>query len=317
MEDYRMASLRTKMGRVFIRKFFNMNPDGGKSFTDVADLISNPGTKVKKGYERIAEATADGVRYDIIKPIGKTSDKLVLYFHGGGYTVGLSQDYYWHACAFAKAAGEDVPCILLDYDLAPRFLYPTQLNQAYSLWLHLVENKGYDPQNIIVGGDSAGGNLTLSLMLKLRDEGRALPCALFLLSPWADMLAAGKSYEANYNVDPMFGEKEAVLNEEKRERLLKSDMYAWCGDADRSDPSVSPVYGDYTGFPPALMTVGKDEILLDDTLTIAQKMQDLGIEVQVISHEKMFHIYPLYYNMFPESKKAFKQILDYISAKMK
>ena len=311
-----MASVRAKLGRIFVRKVFNMNPDGGKSFVDVAKIISDDGKEVKEGYERIEDATADGVKYVRVKPIGKESEKLVLYFHGGGYTVGLSQDYYYHASDMAKAAGEGVQCILLDYDLAPEYLYPHQHNQAYSLWTDIVEKQGFKPENIILGGDSAGGNLALSLCLRLRDEGKALPRALYLLSPWADMLASGKSYEENYTQDPMFGEKKAVLSEEKRERLLKSDMYAWCGDADRRDPLVSPVFGDYEGFPQTLMTVGGDEILLDDTRTIAENMKGHGIEVRVICDEKMFHIYPLYYKFFPESKKAYQKILAYITEKM-
>lgn len=312
-----MVSLRTRLGRIFVRKFFNMNPDGGKSFAAVTEMVSNYGTEVKKGYERVVEATKDGVRYERVKPIEGTSDKLVLYFHGGGYSAGLSQDYYYHASDMAKAAGEGVQCILIDYDLSPAFKYPTQHNQAYSLWSDLVEKQGFRPENIILGGDSAGGNLALSLCLRLRDEGKGLPRALYLISPWTDMLASGGSYEKNYDADPMFGMKNVVLSEELRERLLQSDMYAWCGDADRKDPYVSPVFGDYKGFPPAIMTVGADEILLDDTLTVAEKMRKEGIEVRVISHEKMFHIYPLYYKMFPESKKAYKMILAYITEKMK
>ena len=311
-----MVSIRTRLGRIVVRKFFNMNPDGGKSFSEVTAMISNDGTEVKKGYEYVAETTADGVRYARVKPIGKESDKLVLYFHGGGYSAGLSQDYYYHASDMAKAAGEGVQCILIDYDLAPEYIYPTQQNQAYSLWTDIVENQGFKPENIILGGDSAGGNLVLSLCLRLRDEGKALPRALYLISPWTDMLAAGKSYENNYAVDPMFGKKKVVLDDETKARLLDSDMYMWCKGADRKDPLVSPVYGEFDGFPPALMTVGGDEILLDDTMTIAEKMRAKGIEVRVICDQKMFHIYPLYYKMFPESKKAYRKILAYISEKM-
>lgn len=311
-----MASIRAKLGRIVVRKLFNMNPEGGKSFIEVTSIVSDFGTKVRAGYERVEEATQAGTKYVRVRPIGKTSDKLVLYFHGGGYAAGLSQDYYYHACDFAKAAGEDIECILIDYDLSPEYKYPHQHNQAYDLWTYIVEKMGYKPENIILGGDSAGGNLTLSLCLRLRDEGKALPRALFCLSPWTDMLASGKSYETNYGEDPMFGKKNVVLDDETRARLLKSDMYAWCGDADQSDPLVSPVYGDYAGFPPALMTVGGDEILLDDTLTVAENMRGHGIEVRVIQDEKMFHIYPLYYKMFPESKKAFKKILAYITEKM-
>ena len=310
-----MVSLRARLGRIFVWKVFNMNPDGGKSFAEVTEMVSDFRETVPDGYERSVETSKSGLKFERIKKIGEDNGKLVLYLHGGGYTAGLSKAYRDQACDYSKAAG-GAQVFLLDYDLAPGALYPTQHNQAYAFWKDVID-MGYKPQDIIVGGDSAGANLTLSIMLRLRDEGAELPKALYLISPWADMTASGKSYETNYHVDPMFGKKHVELSEEMRDRLLKSDMYAWCGDADRKDPLVSPVFGDYKGFPPTLMTVGADEILLDDTRTIEKKIKAEGIEVEVISHEKMFHIYPLYYTIFPESKKAYKRILAYIGEKMK
>ena len=309
-----MTSIRGRLGRIVVRKFFNMNPEGGKSFIDVAAMTSNSGTKLKSGFIRTVERTDEGVVFERIAPLKGGNGKLVLYFHGGGYSVGLSQDYRTHACYMAKASG-GAECILLDYDLAPEHLYPTQHEQAYAMWLNVL-GQGFAPKDVIVGGDSAGGNLVLSLMLRLRDEGKELPCALFLISPWTDMLGTGKSYITNYPVDPMFGQKGVQLEESSRERLLASGMYAWVGDADRHDPYVSPVFGDYHGFPPVLFTVGGDEILLDDTLTIADKLRKEGIEVEVVQHARMFHIYTLFYSMFPESKKAWKRVLKFIHDKL-
>ena len=310
-----MVSIRARLGRHVVWGMFNMNPDGGKSFAEVTEMVSDFRETVPKGYERSVETSKSGIKFERIKKIGEDNGKLVLYIHGGGYTAGLSKAYRDQACDYSKAAG-GAQVFLLDYTLAPEALYPVQHNQAYAFWKDVLD-MGYKPKDIIVGGDSAGANLTLSIMLRLRDEGAELPKALYLISPWADMTASGKSYELNYHVDPMFGKKKAELSYEMRDRLLKSDMYSWCGDADRTDPLVSPVFGDYKGFPPTLMTVGADEILLDDTRTIEKKMKAEGIDVRVISHEKMFHIYPLYYTMFPESKKAYKMIQAYISEMMK
>lgn len=309
-----MASIRARLGRVFVRKVFNMNPDGGKSFAEVTDMISNYSEEVKKGFTRSVETSKSGLRFERIKPENTESEKLVLYIHGGGYTAGLSKDYRDQACDYSKAAN-GAQCFLFDYSLAPEYKYPTQHNEAYAFWKDVLD-MGFKPENIIVGGDSAGANLALSIFLRARDEGIPLPKALYLISPWADMAAQGASYEHNYARDPMFGKKGVELNEALRERLLQCDLYSWCGDADRFDPLVSPVYGDYKGFPTTLMTVGADEILLSDTLTIEQKMKAEGIDVRVISHEKMFHIYPLYYKFFPESKKAYKQILAFVNEQM-
>ena len=309
-----MVSLRARLGRLVVWKVFNMNPEGGKSFAEVTEMVSDYGEKVKKGFVRSVETSKSGLKFERIKPEGGDNGKLVLYFHGGGYTAGLSQAYRYQACDMSNAAHR-AQCILPDYSLAPDAKYPTQHNEAYAFWNDVLE-MGFKPKDIIVGGDSAGANLTLSIMLRLRDEGKELPCALFFISPWADMTAEGKSYELNYHVDPMFGKKGVELNEEIRTRLLQSDMYGWIGDANRRDPLVSPVYGDYKGFPPVFMTVGGDEILLDDTLTIDKKLKAEGIESTVISHPKMFHIYPLY-NMFPESVKAYKKIMEFIGEKTK
>ncbi len=312
-----MASFMAKVGRFLVWNVMNMNPETGKkNMVQVCSMISNTNTKTKKGYVLTKETTPDGVRFVRIKPTEGTSDKLVLYFHGGGYVAGLAQAYYFQACDYAKAAGPGVQAILLDYDLAPEFKYPVQHNQALSIWNYVQEVEGYKPENIILGGDSAGGNLVCSMCLHLRDEKKPLPRALFLLSPWTDMVGVGQSYITNYNDDPLFGDKKNKLDEERIQRMLKSEMYVWCWEADRKDPYVSPVLGDYEGFPTTLFTVGGSEILLDDTYTIAKNMESHGITNKVISHEKMFHIYPLY-SFFPESKDAYKQILEFIAEQMK
>lgn len=308
-----MASFLAKVASPFLRKFLNLNPNGGKSFEELAKLINKDTKKMKRGFVWSEHFLDNGTRYEVIKPKNGGNGKLVLYFHGGGYAAGLSQLYRTLACNLAKAAG-GAECILLDYILSPKALYPSQQNEAIAIWKYVTEDLGYSPANVIVGGDSAGGNLTLSTLLRLRDEGQTLPCGVIAISPWADMIASGKSYEYNYNKDPMFGEKVGALTPEKREQMMKSDLYTWCGDADRKDPYVSPVFGDYKGFPSTIITAGEDELLLDDSVTIADNMKKNGVDVKLVTHERMFHIYPLY-TMFPEGKAAFKEIIAFVSDK--
>ena len=312
-----MASIRTKIGRALVWKFMNMNPDTGKkNMKQVCEMISNNKLQTKKGYTVTRETTPDGIRFVRVKPNEGISDKLVLYYHGGGYAAGLSKDYYMKNADYCKAAGEGVQAILLDYDLSPEYKYPVQHNQGMAMWKYVTEVEGFKPENIIMGGDSAGGNLVLSCLLQVRDEGGKLPRSLFLISPWTDMVGIGQSYVDNYNIDPLFGDKKKQLTDELKEKLIESDMYAWCRGVDRKNPYVSPVLGDYEGFPPTLFTVGGAEILLDDTRIIAKNMEEHGIKTKVISHELMFHIYPLYTGIFPESTEAFKEILKYISEQM-
>ena len=312
-----MASIRTKLGRFAIWHVMNMNPETGKkNMVQVCSMISNNKLQTKKGYSVARETTPDGIRFVRVKPNEGTSDKLVLYFHGGGYAAGLSKDYYVKNADYCKAAGPGVQAILLDYDLTPEYKYPVQHDQGLAIWKYVTEVEGFKPENIILGGDSAGGNLVLSCMLHLRDEGKPLPRALFLISPWTDMVGIGQSYIDNYNDDPLFGDKKNKLDESRKEKLLESEMYAFCLGLDRKDPYISPVLGDYKGFPTTLFTVGGSEILLDDTRIIAKNMDEHGIKTKVISHEKMFHIYPLYTGIFPESTAAFKEILAFIKEEM-
>ena len=300
-----------KLAPYFMRKMFSMNPVEGNSLRDVTMRISKDGYKLRKGYTRTEETTPNGTKYETYRSSVGKNGKLFLYFHGGGYVVGLSQLYRYLACDLATAI--DGECILLDYSIAPEFRYPTQRDQAFDLWNELTENQGYDPANIYVGGDSAGGNLILTLLLGLRDQGKKMPRCLVAISPWTDMTASGPNYFKNYNRDPMFGQKSEPLTPETREVLLKSEMYDWCGDANREDPYVSPVYGDYNGFPPSIISVGGDEILWDDAMTIADNMDKHGVEVKRICHEGMFHIYPLF-PMFPEGKEAFEEIVAFVKA---
>ena len=313
-----MASFMAKVGRFLVWNIMNMNPmTGKKNMVQVCEMISNNKLETKKGYTATRETTPDGIRFVRIKPNEGTSDKLVLYFHGGGYAAGLSKDYYVKNADYCKAAGPGVQAILLDYDLVPEDTYPVQHDQGMAIWKYVTEVEGFKPENIILGGDSAGGNLVLSCTLQLRDEGKALPRALFLISPWTDMVGVGQSYIDNYNIDPLFGDKKMKLDESIKDELLESDMYMFCRGKDRHNPYVSPVLGDYEGFPTTLFTVGGAEILLDDSLTIAKNMESHGIKTKVISHELMFHIYPLYTGIFPESTEAFKEILAFITEQMK
>ena len=312
-----MASIRAKLGRALVWKMMNMNPaTGKKNMVEVCTMISNNKLQTKKGYTVTRETTPDGIRFVRVKPNEGTSDKLVLYYHGGGYAAGLSKDYYMKNADYCKAAGEGVQAILLDYDLTPEYKYPVQHDQGMAMWKYVTEVEGFKPEHIIMGGDSAGGNLVLSCMLHLRDQGGKLPRALFLISPWTDMVGIGQSYIDNYNIDPLFGDKKAVLDDELKEKLLNSEMYSFCLEADRHDPYVSPVLGDYEGFPTTLFTVGGAEILLDDTRIIEKNMREHGIKTKIICHDLMFHIYPLYTGIFPESTAAFKDILAFIKEQM-
>lgn len=168
------------------------------------------------------------------------------------------------------------------------------------------------PKNIIVGGDSSGGNLALAMLLKLRDDKREMPCGCFFLSPWTDMTASGKSYALNYKNDVEIGDKKGVFNKATRQSLLESYLFECIGDADRTSPYVSPAFADFSGFPPMMLFAGGHEMLLDDTLTVYNKAKSAGVNVRLETQPGMFHSYVLYQDYMPESKVSYNKLKSFI-----
>ena len=314
------VSLRGRFIRHTLRKHSSFNSDKNNAVIDslkpsVRTLTEKP--VVPKGYERkvidLGEFNTELYTYTANEqPIEHR--KLLLYHHGGAYIAPLTNLYRRKLQAFSDAT-DHVDICLPDYRVAPEHVYPAQAEDALKNWDYLIE-MGYSPANIVVCGDSAGGNMTLTLLLRLRDMGRALPRAMALLSPWGDSTCSGETYYSNYKVDAMFGSNE-MPTEEKMQQMLDSDIFVYCRGCDRSDPYVSPVYGDYNGFPPTFISVGGDEVLLSDSLTIADKLQSNDVPVKLIVTPGMFHIFPLFSPLFPEAKKVFGELLTFVGNSFK
>ena len=306
-------SIRAVFFRMMMRAQ-NINPIAHPGMKDKMKQMSAKysHTKPKKGYTFECLTTANGTKYQrLIRDRTKPSGKVIYYIHGGCYISGLTYNYRDFCAPFCDLAdGSEI--ILLDYSLMPEHKYPTQLNEAADLWNELTESRSIRPDNIILGGDSSGGNLALALMLWLRDMGKSLPKSLFLLSPWTDMTISGKSYAENYNKDVEIGDKNGVFNEQTKQALLSSYLYDYIGDNDRTDPYISPAFADYKGFPPMLLFAGEDEMLLDDTLTVCKRAREAGVDVILETQPKMFHSYVLYTNYMPESKSSYRLLKDFI-----
>lgn len=193
----------------------------------------------------------------------------------------------------------------VDYRTAPEYTFPAALEDALKAWDWLLQ-KGYKEENIIIAGDSAGGNLALALTLKLRDADRPLPKALVLMSPWADMANQGPSHTHNQNKDPIFGNSKGIVNNVDG----KSNPYA--ADNDVFNPYLSPVYAEYHDFPDMLIQVGTYEILESDSETIHQKALAKGVNVTLSKYEGMFHDFQLAGMLLPESRQAWKEVKEFI-----
>lgn len=311
-----MASLKGKLFRFLIRHTNSLSPvKNPQAVGKIRSLTASQlNDKVPKGFVLSKETTPNGTAFDrVTKENAPKTGKVVYYLHGGAYVAGLLSFYRNYAKDFYEATG-GCEVIYLDYHLAPEHTYPTQLNEALDLWDDLVGRQGYLPENIFVAGDSAGANLTMALMLKIRDTQRKMPRAGACLSLWGDMSARGESYIFNYKHDIMFGEKGKEITEESRDRLLASEIFSFVGDADRTCPYVSPVYGEYYDFPPMFFIAGGHEMLLSDTLTVMDKLKKCNVPVDCDIQDEMFHVYPIYGGWLPEGKISFQKLLDFIKA---
>jgi acetyl esterase/lipase len=241
---------------------------------------------------------------ELLQRKDKSGDKVILHLHGGAYVIGYIDAYRQVALRYSRqSGGADV--LSVDYRTAPEYTFPAALEDALKAWDWLLQ-KGYKEENIIIAGDSAGGNLALALTLKLRDADRPLPKALVLMSPWADMANQGPSHTHNQNKDPIFGNSKGIVNNVDG----KSNPYA--ADNDVFNPYLSPVYAEYHDFPDMLIQVGTYEILESDSETIYQKALAKGVNVTLSKYEGMFHDFQLAGMLLPESRQAWKEVKEFI-----
>ena len=213
-----------------------------------------------------------------IMPQDQRRGGVVLYLHGGGYTCGSLEYAKGFSSVLAAECGVRVFCAA--YRLAPEHRYPAAVEDALEAYQYLLK-KGYAGHQILLCGESAGGGLIYALCLKLKELGLPLPCGLIGISPWTDLTGSGKSYEENREVDPSMSPE-----------LLQ--FYAKCYTDDPANPLCSPLFGDLTGFPPSLLFVGGDEVMLDDTRMLHEKLMKSGCRSKLIVAPERWHAYVLY-----------------------
>ncbi len=228
------------------------------------------------------------------------SKKVLLYFHGGGYIFGLPKTY----CDLASAIGTafDACALIPYYRRAPENPFPAAVDDAFACYEGLLA-KGIDAKNIIISGDSAGGGLSMALLLKLKDEKRALPCAAILLSPWLDLTCSGKSFVTE-------ADNEDVLTN----KLTKRATAYYHRDTPAEHPYVSPLFGDLKGLPPILVQVGTQEILYSDATRFVKKAQAAGVDAKLEAFYALPHVFHLFFGFVPESREAVRKIGQFIKA---
>ena len=206
--------------------------------------------------------------------------RVILYCHGGGYTSGGLGFSKVLASKLCRATGMDV--LAFDYRLAPEDPFPAAIEDGQAAWDYLMR-LGFGARDVILAGDSAGGNLSLVLCLRLREEGRLLPGAILLMSPWTDMTMTGESMLERAEIDP-------ALTPE----YIRAVREAYAGGLDPAQPQLSPLYGDFRGFPPTLIQVGTHEILYSDAERLAERMRAAGVECRLEVWDNMWHDFQMY-----------------------
>lgn len=222
----------------------------------------------------------------------------VLYLHGGGYTCGDLEYAKGFASTLAAECGVRVFCVA--YRLAPETRFPGAVDDAEESYRYLL-SKGYTPEQICLCGESAGGGLIYALCLRLKERGLPLPCGIIAISPWVDLTASGESYVTNKDADPSLTEE-----------LLR--FYAKCYADDVRAPEVSPLFAELDGLPPSLIFVGGDEILLDDSKRMHEKLLQSGCKSQLVIAPERWHAYVLY--MLNENMSDFDTINQFLSRVM-
>ena len=235
-----------------------------------------------------------------ITPRQVTSDLVIFYIHGGGFVFGSPET---HAAMLAQlAARTGARVVMPRYRLAPEYPYPAAIEDVENAYLALVRS-GVDPGNIVIGGDSAGGALTFSLLGQIMANRWPMPRGAFGFSPFVDFAHQGASHREN-------AKREAVLPVERAERMVQ--MYL--AGADRNDPRISALNADYQGAPPVWICVGDTEILRDDARRIQQRLKDQGVAVTFLEAHDLPHVWPIFHNILPEARQTLGTLAGWIKA---
>jgi acetyl esterase/lipase len=239
---------------------------------------------------RVEAADANGVAAEWTDTPDTDPGKVIMYLHGGGYTAGSLKS---HRHMVAQAGREArARTIALDYRLAPEHPFPAAVEDAVAGYRFLL-SRGFSANHIAVAGDSAGGGLTVALLVSLRDSGLPLPACAWCSSPWVDLEGAGGSMTAKATVDPMV-----------QQPYLIELAAAYLGGADPRTPLAAPLYADLKGLPPMLIQVGSAETLLDDAVRLAGAAGAADVRVRLEVWPDMIHVWQLFYQQVAAGRRA-------------
>lgn len=297
-----MNSLRLRAFSAFTRSFFKPWVRRASDPEDVRLAFENHAKRmhIHPTYACYRNGVVNDVPVLWVSRKAPRRQDVLLYIHGGGFIVG-SPDTHKHMIAYL-AGKLGIEAVLPRYRLAPEHPFPAGLDDVVATYRGLLQ-RGLRADQIIIGGDSAGGALTLALLAYLSDQGMDMPQSVFVLSPIVDSNGRFDSLQSN-------AKSECLLVAENFDGL--SQMYL--GDQDRNQPYASPFYAEFASCPPILFHCCDREILRDDTLEMQRKLVGLGHDVLVRSWPNAFHVFHIMYGHFPEARTALDDVVAFVTA---
>ncbi|MDZ4058493.1 MAG: alpha/beta hydrolase [Bacteroidales bacterium] len=306
-----MKSIQSQIINLLIRKNYIFQGKFKKEVFDFNTSIPDFRERCEKGAAKFGKLPAgiqikkeihNGINMEYLIPGAAQEDKIILYLHGGGYVSGSCNDHRGFVAKLAKNTG--ITSLLFEYRLAPEHPFPAAIDDSLSVYNYLLTT-GYNPQNIVFTGESAGGGLALALLLAIKNKGIQYPKAAVAISPWTDLTCSGESYKTKNRVSP------APLNSWS----VFSSYYS--GNENATNPLISPLFGDLSGLPQIFINSGMDDELYDDGEKFYIKAKGAGVDVTFRAGEGMLHCYPLMAPMFPEATEAMNEIVTFIKDNLK
>ena len=250
---------------------------------------------------RVERADANGVPAEWTTSPAAEPGRVLLYLHGGGYASGSLVSHRAMVAEAGRQAGART--LALQYRLAPEHPHPAALEDAHAGYRFLLAS-GLDTRGIAIGGDSAGGGLTIALLARLRDAGEKLPACAWCISPWVDLEMTGASMEAKDSVDPLI-----------QRPYLQGLADSYLQGSDPRDPLASPLYADLHGLPPLLIQCGTAETLLDDAVRLAGRAGLADVAVTLELYPDMIHVWHLFHQQVAAGRRALAAAGAFIRAR--
>jgi epsilon-lactone hydrolase len=282
---------------------WNADPKSAEEWKELVNKLASASAAAQVGIREKLGVTLEptvigGVKAFILSPKqipAVNQNRLLVHVHGGGYVYNPGEAGTGEATLMAAYGGFKV--ISFDYRMPPDHPYPAAMDDAMAVWKAALGLQ--NPRNMAIFGTSTGGGMTLAMILRAKQEGLPLPAAIAPGTPWSDLTETGDTYKTNEWLDNVLVSYNGYLG-----RAAK--LYA--NGHDLKDPMISPIYGDFSGFPPAILTSGTRDLFLSLTVLTHRKLRRAGVEAELQVFEGMSHAQYNFDPYAPETKETFGEI---------